>query len=68
MLVALEEILLKYNGMVKLSVGPQPAQVFVSDVELLKLFMTSMKSISKSEDYKFLHRWLNFGLLTSTGE
>lgn len=68
LLVAVEEYMKKYNGVVKISIGSQPQQIFMSDVEMLKVFMLSMKCIDKSVEYDYTHHWLNFGLLTSGGK
>lgn len=68
MLTSLENYMIQYNGVIKLSVGLEPAQLYLTDLDWLKTFMTSMSAIDKAVDYNYMHRWLNFGLLTSTGK
>lgn len=64
----MQEYMIKYKGIVKVTVGPEPAELFITDLDMLKFFMTSNKTLAKSKQYSFLHPWLKLGLLTSTGK
>lgn len=58
----------EHKNIFKLRLGPIDSRVFITDVNLLQYFMSSNKFIDKSNFYMYLHNWLNFGLLTSTGK
>lgn len=61
------ECLQEYGGVFQLQIGPtDPFLVFASP-ESIEFILASTKHLDKSLDYKFLHKWLGTGLLTSNG-
>ncbi|KAF2878641.1 hypothetical protein ILUMI_27530 [Ignelater luminosus] len=55
----------KYGGIFKIHLGFSPPSIVVSDTKFLEYLLGSTRILDKSEDYKFLSRWLGTGLLTS---
>lgn len=56
----------KYNGIVKIMMGFEFILI-VTDYKMLEFFLSSTKIIEKSRSYRYMHKWLGFGLLTSKG-
>lgn len=61
------EYLNDYGGVFQLQIGPtDPFLVFASP-ESIEFVLASTKHLDKSLDYRFFHKWLGTGLLTSNG-
>ncbi|CAG9827259.1 unnamed protein product [Diabrotica balteata] len=56
-----------YGPIVRIHDGPLSTALFIKDVKLIEHILSSTKLINKGKQYKFLHKWLSTGLLTSTG-
>lgn len=58
----------KYDGFLKVRLGPTRTIVVVSNYKCLEFILSSTSHTEKSLDYKFLYSWLGTGLLTAGGE
>ncbi|KAJ3655751.1 hypothetical protein Zmor_014866 [Zophobas morio] len=57
----------KYGEIYKIQIGPVRKFLIVSDYKFLECILSSIKLLTKSDDYYFLKPWLGTGLLTSDG-
>nr|CAD7588092.1 unnamed protein product [Timema genevievae] len=56
----------KFGSIFRLWLGSE-LFIFVSDPKYVETILSSSKMLDKGNNYKFLHRWLGAGLLTSSG-
>nr|CAD7194205.1 unnamed protein product [Timema douglasi] len=56
----------KFGSIFRLWLGSE-LFIFVSDPKYVETILSSSKLLDKGNNYKFLHRWLGAGLLTSSG-
>lgn len=61
------ECLLKYGGVFQLQLGPNDPFVVFASPDSIEYVLASTKQLEKSIDYRFFHKWLGAGLLTSNG-
>ncbi|KAF2897328.1 hypothetical protein ILUMI_08846, partial [Ignelater luminosus] len=57
----------KYGDIYKLYFGFTAPFVVISNVKFLEYLLGSTKILEKSTEYRYIHRWLGTGLLTSGG-
>ncbi|EFA04693.1 cytochrome P450 CYP4BN11 [Tribolium castaneum] len=57
----------KYGDIVRIRPGPIRQLLLTSNYKLFEAVLSNAKITKKSADYKFFHRWLGTGLLTSDG-
>ncbi|KAF2889130.1 hypothetical protein ILUMI_17043, partial [Ignelater luminosus] len=55
----------KYGDLFKIYLGFATPFLLISNPQFLEFLLGSTKILEKSSNYKFLHRWLGTGLLTS---
>ncbi|KAF2891837.1 hypothetical protein ILUMI_14336, partial [Ignelater luminosus] len=55
----------KYGELFKIYLGFAPPLLVISNPQFLEFLLGSTKILEKASNYRFLHRWLGKGLLTS---
>lgn len=63
----LTECVEKYGGVYQLQLGPTDPFLVCANPNSIEFVLASTKHLEKSLDYRYLHRWLGTGLLTSGG-